>query len=83
MSATLTPSQKALIRELLKTGKWRNENEIIRHGLELVRLEVQRQELSPVTLAEAAACYAAMTEEELEADRAMGRASITAQTGTA
>ena len=79
MTATLAEPQAEFIRELLKTGRWNDESEIVRYGIELVRREVERESLAPVSEAECAACYERMSEEEREADRALSQGSLAAQ----
>ena len=69
------------MQDLLRRGPWLNESEIIRHGIELVRLELERESLTPLSDAERAACYADMSEEEIAADHSMGEASLKAQQG--
>ena len=64
---------------MLKAGRWNNESEIVRYGLELVRREVEREDLSPLPEAVVAEYYAQMTPEEIEVDRRMGQASLKAQ----
>ena len=83
MSATVAQPQKDLIRELLKAGKWNNESEIVRYGIELVRREVEREALRPVPDAAISAAYDQMTPEDLETDRQMSAASLSAQRGAA
>jgi len=74
MSATVAMPQKKLLRDLVKAGRWRNESEIIRYGLELVRREVERDSLKPIPQKELAAAYAEMSREELTEDATLGRA---------
>jgi len=75
MAATVAQPQKELIRELLKEGRWTNESEIVRYGIELVRREVQRERLSPLPDKVLARCYKQMTADEIAADRSLGSAS--------
>ena len=42
MATTLTTQNKQTLKRLLKTGRWNNESEIMRYGLHLVALEVDR-----------------------------------------
>ena len=81
MSATVTQPQKAMIRELLQAGRWRNESEVVRYGLELVRREVEREQMIPLTDAATRESYLAMTADEITADHAQGAASLAAQKG--
>lgn len=76
MSATISLSQNELIKDLLAAGRFKNKSEIVRHGLELVKKEVDAERLAPLTAADLAACYAAMDSEDISADSAMGRASV-------
>jgi Arc/MetJ-type ribon-helix-helix transcriptional regulator len=75
MSATISLGQNALIKELLAVGRFKNKSEIVRHGLELVRREVDSERLAPLASDALADCYAAMSNDELDADSALGRAS--------
>ena len=75
MAATVAQPQKELLRELLKEGRWTNESEIVRYGIELVRREVERERLSPLPDKVLARCYRQMSAEELAEDRRMGAAS--------
>ena len=79
MAATITPSQDALLDDLLKAGRWSNKSEIVRHGLELVRREVEASALAPLSDREVSASYAAMSADEIADDAAMGRASLNSQ----
>ena len=81
MSATVSAQQEKVLQRLLKTGRWNNKSEIVRHGIELVQREVQAEELAGVPDDVVRQCHAEMTAEEIEADRAMGRSSIRAQKG--
>ena len=82
MAATVTVNQKELLSDLLRRGPWRNESEIIRHGIELVRAELEANELAPLSDAQTKASYAAMTEDELAEDAALSQSSLAAQKGT-
>ena len=75
MSATIAAPQKQLVQRLLKSGRWNNASEIIRHGLELVRLEVEREELSPYPDSVLAGAYRQARGEDRDADSQLGRAS--------
>ena len=44
MATTLTTQNKQTLKKLLKTGRWNNESEIMRYGLHLVAMEVERQQ---------------------------------------
>lgn len=79
MSATVTINQKAFLQDLLSRGPWRNESEIIRYGLELVRRELERQDLSALPEDTCRVTYQQMSEEELQEDVALGDGSIRAQ----
>jgi Arc/MetJ-type ribon-helix-helix transcriptional regulator len=72
MAATVAQPQKELLRELLKVGRWTNESEIVRYGIELVRREVEREQLTPLPDEVLARCYKQMSAEELAEDRRMG-----------
>jgi Arc/MetJ-type ribon-helix-helix transcriptional regulator len=75
MAATVAQPQKELLRELLKAGRWTNESEIVRYGIELVRREVEREQLAPLPDKVLAKCYREMSAEELAEDRKLGAAS--------
>jgi Arc/MetJ-type ribon-helix-helix transcriptional regulator len=75
MSATISLSQNELIKDLLAAGRFKNKSEILRRGLELVKREVEAERMAPLPASDLAACYAAMSAEDLDADSAMGRAS--------
>jgi Arc/MetJ-type ribon-helix-helix transcriptional regulator len=75
MAATVAQPQKELLRRLLKAGRWTNESEIVRYGIELVRREVERERLSPLPDKVLARCYKQMSADELAEDRRMGNAS--------
>jgi Arc/MetJ-type ribon-helix-helix transcriptional regulator len=74
MSATIAAPQKQLVQRLLKSGRFNNASEIIRHGLELVRREVEREELSPHSDSALAEAYRKAPREERELDSKLGRA---------
>ena len=75
MAATVAQPQKELLRRLLKAGRWTNESEIVRYGIELVRREVEREQLSPLPGKVLARCYKQMSADEIAEDRRMGSAS--------
>lgn len=84
MAATVTQPQKDQIKHLLELGRWNNESEIVRYGIELVRREVEqesRESMSPLADDDLAAAYAAMSAEEIAEDQAMAAASMDAQKG--
>ena len=67
--------QKKLLRKLLESGRWNSESEIVRYGIELVRREVQREELSRYPQAALSAAYRRLSKAELQQDVRLGRAS--------
>jgi Arc/MetJ-type ribon-helix-helix transcriptional regulator len=78
MSASVTSSQKRLVKQLLKIGRWNNESEIIRYGLHLVAKEVERDQernLDPYPPGLLAKAYRRLDNTALEEDRAMASAS--------
>ena len=78
MSASVTSSQKRLVKQLLKIGRWNNESEIIRYGLHLVAKEVEREQernLAPYPPGPLAKAYRKLGPATLEEDRAMANAS--------
>ncbi len=79
MAATVAQPQKELLRELLKVGRWTNESEIVRYGIELVRREVERERLSKYPEGTLAKCYKQMKGDELAEDAAWSEASLKAQ----
>ena len=79
MAATVAQPQKDLLRELLKAGRWTNESEIVRYGIELVRREVERERLSKYADGTLAKCYRQMKREERAEDAAWSEASLNAQ----
>lgn len=70
---------KELLRAWLKVGRWTNESEIGRHGIERVRREVERDRLSKYPDGVLARCYKQMQRDELAEDAAWGEASLKAQ----
>jgi Arc/MetJ-type ribon-helix-helix transcriptional regulator len=78
MSASVTSSQKRLVKQLLKIGRWNNESEIIRYGLHLVAKEVERDQernLDPYPPGLLAKAYRRLDDAALEEDRVMASAS--------
>ena len=75
MSATIAAPQKQLVQRLLKRGRFNNASEIIRHGLELVRMEMEREELSPYPDSALAEAYRQSSRQDQETDATLGRAS--------
>lgn len=75
MSATISISQDALLDELLAAGRWRNKSEIVRHALELVKMEVERERLEPFKPGELAAELSKLTDEEAAAAARLAAAS--------
>ena len=75
MSASIAAPQKELIARLLKSGRWNNASEIVRHGLELVRLEVERESLSPYPSSELAEAYRNESAGDRQVDAKLSRAS--------
>lgn len=78
MSHSLTITQKRLVRELLKVGRWNNESEILRYGLHLVAREVEAEHarsLEPYGPGVLAKAYRKMSAQDRREERAMERAS--------
>ena len=75
MAATVAMPQKKLLRKLLKSGRWNSESEIVRYGIELVRREIEREQLSPLPAALLAEAYRRISSLEREEDARLGRAS--------
>jgi Arc/MetJ-type ribon-helix-helix transcriptional regulator len=59
----------------MKSGRWNSESEIVRYGIELVRREIEREQLSPYPEGVLAEAYAKLSHREREEDRRLGRAS--------
>jgi hypothetical protein len=83
MNAIVTLEQSDLLNDLLRAGRGRNKSESIQHGWELVRAEVAREQLAPVSAAEQARMYADMTAEDLEADARLSAVSAANHRGAA
>ena len=81
MAASVTPPQNKLLDRLLRSGRWNNKSEILRHGLELVRRELEREELSPYPDSVLAEAYRRLSREDRELDSKLGRASARPATG--
>lgn len=78
MSASVTSSQKRLVKQLLKIGRWNNESEIIRYGLHLVAKEIERDQernLDPYPPGFLAKAYRKLGKADSEVDRALANAS--------
>jgi len=73
--------QKKLLRQLMKSGRWNSESEIVRYGIELVRRELEREELSPYPETVLAEAYSKLSKQERELDDQMGRASARPEPG--
>jgi len=84
MSYSVTRSQKRLIQDLLKIGRWNNESEIIRYGVHLVAKEVeaeQTQSLEPYAPGLLAKAYRRLTPRQRNEERALEAASARPQKG--
>jgi Arc/MetJ-type ribon-helix-helix transcriptional regulator len=46
VATTITPPNRKLIERLVRTGRFNNYSEVVRYGLELVRREIEREDLS-------------------------------------
>jgi len=75
MAATVAMPQKKLLRKLMKSGRWNSESEIVRYGIDLVRQEVEREQLSPYPEHVLTEAYDKLTREEYRQDERMGRGS--------
>ena len=75
MAATVAMPQKKLLRRLLKSGRWNSESEIVRYGIELVRREVERDQLLPYSEKDLAQAYRKLSKQDWEDDEQLGRAS--------
>ena len=84
MTHTFTTPQKRLLQKLLKAGRWNNEGEIVRHGLQLVASEVKRQnapELAPYPPALLACAYRRQTQREHKEEQTLADAAAGPQKG--
>ncbi|HTL17676.1 MAG TPA: hypothetical protein VL793_10585 [Patescibacteria group bacterium] len=78
MSIALTPSNKKLIKALLRVGRWGNESEIVRYGLHLVAREVEQEHhrsLSPISRGVLARAYRKLEPHDFQQDRQFANAS--------
>jgi len=75
MATTITPPNRKLIERLVKSGRFNNYSEVVRYGLELVRREIEREELSPYPESVLAKIYRDMTAEEKDSESRMAKAS--------
>src|SRR5438876_9297633 len=82
MAVSLTRQNKQTLKQLLKTGRWNNESEVLRYGLYLVTEEVrakQREQLRPIPEGELARMYErAETKQDRAIERKLGKASMKA-----
>jgi Arc/MetJ-type ribon-helix-helix transcriptional regulator len=79
MATTLTAQNKKSLKQLLKTGRWNNESEIMRYGLHLVIEEVrskQTLDLSPISDEVLARALRKKTRKELAEEKLMAKASM-------
>jgi Arc/MetJ-type ribon-helix-helix transcriptional regulator len=79
MATTLTAQNKKSLKELLKTGRWNNESEIMRYGLHLVIEEVrgkQAMDLRPIPDEVLAKALRKKTRKELAEEKRMAKASM-------
>ena len=84
MATTLAAPQKKLIEQLLKAGRWSNEGEIIRYGLQLVSQEIkltQPRSLKPYPTTLLTRAYRRRTPRERKEDQALEQASALPQAG--
>jgi Arc/MetJ-type ribon-helix-helix transcriptional regulator len=81
MAATVAMPQKKLLRQLMKSGRWNSESEIVRYGIELVRRELERERLSAYPEAVLTSAYSRLSKEEHNLDEKLGRASARPQPG--
>jgi Arc/MetJ-type ribon-helix-helix transcriptional regulator len=84
MGHALTGSQKRLVRELLRVGRWNNESEIVRYGLHLVAKEVQADQarsLAPIGANVLARAYKKMSLADRAEEKALTKASAKPQLG--
>ena len=75
MAATITPPNRKLLERLKKSGRFNSYSEIVRHGLELVRREIEQEELSPYPDSVLAEIYRGLSQKERVLDSKLGRAS--------
>ena len=75
MASTITISNMVLLKRLRRSGRFKSYGEIVRYGLELVRREIEREDLSPIPDSALEAAYAELSKEDHELDKKLGRAS--------
>ncbi len=75
MATIITPPNRRLIQRLVKTGRFNNYSEVVRYGLELVRREIEREDLSPYPESVLGKIYREMTAEEKDEEARMARGS--------
>ena len=80
MSALLTAESKRLLKDLLKTGKWENQSEIMRYALYLLKneheLERQRDLPKPLPKGILKRIYENETLAERRLERKLAKASM-------
>lgn len=75
MATTITPPNRKLIERLVKTGRFNNYSEVVRYGLELVRREIEREDLSQYPDSVLTKIYREMSPQEKASEARMARAS--------
>jgi Arc/MetJ-type ribon-helix-helix transcriptional regulator len=84
MGYALTDSQKRLVQELLKIGRWNNESEIVRYGLHLVAREVEAEQVrsyEPYGAGVLKRAYKKLSKVDREEESDMARASVKPSAG--
>ena len=75
VATTITPPNRKLLERLRKSGRFNSYSEIVRYGLELVRREIERENLSPYPDSALEEAYKQTSREERQLDYEFGRAS--------
>jgi Arc/MetJ-type ribon-helix-helix transcriptional regulator len=73
--------QKKHLQRLMKSRRWNSESEIVRYGIELVRRELEREELSPYPETVLTQAYKKLSKQDRELDDQLGRASVRPEQG--
>jgi Arc/MetJ-type ribon-helix-helix transcriptional regulator len=75
-SVALTTQNKLTLKNLLKTGRWGNESEILRYGLHLVENEVRQRNLpQPLPEGVLAAWYKKQPKVDQDLENKLAKAS--------
>ena len=81
MAVSFTRQNKQALKELIKTGRWNSESEVLRYGLYLVTQEVKasrREEIRPIPEGALAEIYKRESKHERATERKLAKASVKA-----